>query len=155
MIRIMKVSPGMEIPLERYTLSLSQMRFSGHPKYIINRKKADYQPFVILKDNEVIGVFALETGSILKTMGAGSDAIYLRGLSISSSHQGKGYFRQALKAIEKYCASLNKSELYLMVNVKNDNGYYAFIKTGFIDRKRIVRQGLLNLKVLSKTIQNH
>lgn len=155
MIRIMKVYPGMEIPLEHYSLTLGQMRFSGHPKYIINRKKADYQPFVILKDSEVVGVFALETGSILSVMGADDDAIYLRGLSISNQYQGKGYFRQALRAIEEYCASLNKSELYLMVNVKNDNGYYAFIKTGFVDRKRMVRQGFLNLKVLSKTIHNH
>ncbi|TDM03620.1 GNAT family N-acetyltransferase [Macrococcus carouselicus] len=155
MIRIMKVSDGMGIPLGHYSLSFAEMRFSGHPSYIINRKKADYQPFVILKDDQVIGVFALETGAILNKMGASEHAIYLRGLSISAEHQGKGYFRQALRAIENQCSMLGKSELYLMVNVKNDNGYFAFIKTGFIDRKRIIRQGLLKLKVLSKTIHNH
>ncbi|GGB00811.1 hypothetical protein GCM10007190_06100 [Macrococcus hajekii] len=155
MIRIMKVNAEMEISLQHYSLSMRQMNFSGHPSYIISRKKENYQPFVILKDDKVIGVFALEDGAILAKMGASPDAIYLRGLSIDQNHQGKGFFRQALKLIEDYARTAGKKELYLMVNVKNDSGYYAFIKTGFIDRKRVVRQGLLKLKVLSKTIHNH
>ncbi|UTH14283.1 GNAT family N-acetyltransferase [Macrococcus equipercicus] len=154
MLRIMQVDPSMEISFRHYQLSLKQMFFAGHPAYIINRKRSNYFPFVILKDDEIIGAFALERGAILSVMDAPKTAIYLRGLSLDSRHQGKGYFRKVLQELERYIKEQDPdiTDLYLMVNVNNDNGYYAFIKSGFIDRQKTVKQSLVTLKVLSKSL---
>lgn len=152
MIRIMKAERDLSLSLHHYQLPLKQMRFAGHPAYVINRQRKDYEPYVIFKDDEIIGVFALETGRILKTLGAPDNAVYLRGLSIDAAHQGKGYFKHIISAVEQL--KRDAAAIYLMVNVNNDAAYYAFIKSGFTDEKRMVTQGLSKLKVLSKAIKN-
>ncbi|TDM12223.1 GNAT family N-acetyltransferase [Macrococcus lamae] len=156
MLRIMQVDSSMEITFDDYRLSFKQMFFAGHPRYIINRKRSSYFPFIILKDDEIIGAFALERGTILLRMNAPRTAIYLRGLSIDSRHQGKGYFKQVLKLIEQYIREQDNdiTTLYLMVNVNNDHAYYAFIKSGFKDKQMIVKQGFSSLKVLAKTLSS-
>lgn len=154
MIRISRVYHPDDISLEQYQLSLLQMRYSGHPSYIIKRQKKNYVPYVIYKDDEVIGVFALETGPVLTKFGASETDVYLRGLSISHQHQGKGYFKQALKRIEEEVIASypDASHLFLLVNVKN-NAYYAFIKSGFTDGRRVVKQGIFKLKLLMKMLK--
>lgn len=148
----MPVQKDDEINLEHYHLSFGQMRYAGHPAYVLNRRREAYQPYVIFSDDQLVGVFALETGNILKKMDAPSSAVYLRGLSIDQSHQGKGYFKETIKALQ---SSLNEevTDIYLMVNVKNDSAYYAFIKSGFVDQQKVVKHGLSSLKVLKKAIR--
>ncbi len=155
MITIEQVKDSASISLEQYMLPAKQMFFSGHPRYILSVQRADYAAFIIKKDDEVIGVFALDRGDILNKIDAPSTAIYLRGLSIDYKYQGSGILKEVLPLIETYIKS-NYADvwaIYLMVNVKND-AYYAFIKCGFIDQKMMVRQGLSRLKVLKKIINN-
>lgn len=153
MIRVTPVQQEDEINLENYRLAVSQMRFSGHPSYVLKRKRANYQPYVIFADDQLVGVFALETGQILKKMDAPDSAVYLRGLSIEQSHQGKGYFKETINALSTTLAP-SVTDIYLMVNVKNDAAYYAFIKSGFIDQQKVVKQGFSSLKVLKKAIHS-
>lgn len=155
MITIEQVKDSASISLEQYMLPAKQMFFSGHPRYILSVQRADYAAFIIKKDNDVIGVFALDRGGILNKIDAPSTAIYLRGLSIDYKYQGSGILKEVLPLIETYIKS-NYADvwaIYLMVNVKND-AYYAFIKCGFIDQKMMVRQGFSRLKVLKKIINN-
>ncbi|WP_414051048.1 GNAT family N-acetyltransferase [Macrococcus animalis] len=153
MINIKPVDTIDDIDLSHYELPAKQMVYAGHPRFILTRKKPHYTPFIIEENDRLIGVFALEKGEVLSTIGAPEHAIYLRGLSINYSEQNKGYFKATLAAVERYLKNENPhiTELYLLVNVKND-AYYAFIKSGFKDEKRIVRQGLTQLKVLSKKL---
>lgn len=151
MLNIKPVHNGNEIALTHYELPIKQMIFSGHPRYIITREKENYYPYVIEKDNEVIGVFALEFGAILTQFQFEPNSIYLRGLSISYNHQQKGYFKEIIQLIEHEIQHRfnDKYALYLTVNVRN-NAYFAFIKSGFIDEKRTVKQGFNHLKVMKK-----
>lgn len=155
MITIEQVKESTSISLEQYTLPARQMLFSGHPRYILSVQRTDYDAFIIKKDEEVIGVFALDKGDILDKIDAPRTAVYLRGLSIDYKHQGSGVLKEVMPLIETYIKShyAGVMAIYLMVNVKND-AYYAFIKRGFIDQKMMVRQGLSRLKVLKKTINN-
>lgn len=155
MITIKPVDKIDDIDLSQYELPVKQMVFAGHPRYILTRNKPHYTPFIIRDDNRLIGVFALEQGEILTSIGAPSNAIFLRGLSINYIEQNKGYFKLTLKAIERYLLEHRSevTDIYLLVNVKND-AYYTFIKSGFKDEKRTVRQGLSNLKVLSKKLSD-
>ncbi|BAH17149.1 GNAT family N-acetyltransferase [Macrococcoides caseolyticum] len=155
MITIEQVKEDTSISLEQYVLPAKQMFFSGHPRYILSVQKADYDAFIIKKDDEVIGVFALDRGDILNKIDAPSTAVYLRGLSIDYKYQGRGVLKEVLPLIEAYIKTnyADVCAIYLMVNVRND-AYYAFIKCGFIDQKMMVRQGLSRLKVLKKIINN-
>ncbi|RXK17976.1 GNAT family N-acetyltransferase [Macrococcus sp. DPC7161] len=151
MLNIKPVHNGNEVALSHYELPIKQMIFSGHPRYIITRKKENYYPYVIELDNEVIGVFALEVGGILTQFQFDPKGIYLRGLSISYHHQQKGYFKDIIQLIEQEIQKRfnDKENLYLTVNVRN-NAYFAFIKSGFIDEKRTIKQGISHLKVMKK-----
>ncbi|TDM41686.1 GNAT family N-acetyltransferase [Macrococcoides goetzii] len=155
MINIKPVDTVNDIDLSHYELPVRQMVYAGHPRFILSRNKPQYIPFIIEEQDRLIGVFALETGEILETIGAPQHAIYLRGLSINFSEQNKGYFKASLAALERYLLEHHPeiTAIYLMVNVNND-AYYAFIKSGFKDEKRIVRQGLSKLKVLSKKLSS-
>ncbi|PKE44263.1 hypothetical protein CW666_04995 [Macrococcoides caseolyticum] len=155
MITIEQVKDSASISLEQYMLPAKQMFFSGHPRYILSVQKADYDAFIIKKDDEVIGVFALDRGDILNKIDAPSTAVYLRGLSIDYKYQGRGVLKEVLPLIEAHIKTnyADVCAIYLMVNVRND-AYYAFIKCGFIDQKMMVRQGLSRLKVLKKIINN-
>ncbi|WP_414044812.1 GNAT family N-acetyltransferase [Macrococcus equi] len=155
MILIKPVDTNNDIDLSHYELPAKQMVYAGHPRFILTRQKPNYTPFIIEEQDRLIGVFALEQGDILNTIDAPDNAIYLRGLSINYAEQNKGYFKATLAAIERYLADEypEVEAIYLMVNVKND-AYYAFIKSGFKDEKRLIRQGLSQLKVLSKKLSN-
>ncbi|MCE4955911.1 GNAT family N-acetyltransferase [Macrococcoides caseolyticum] len=155
MINIKPVDTTLDIDLSHYELPAKQMVYAGHPRFILTRTKPHYTPFIIEESNRLIGVFALETGEILRVMHAPDNAIYLRGLSINYHEQNKGYFKATLSAIERFLSENHPDiqSIYLMVNVNND-AYYAFIKSGFKDEKRLVRKGLSQLKVLSKKLSN-
>lgn len=155
MINIKPVNTIDDIDLSHYELPAKQMVYAGHPRFILTRNKPHYTPFIIEEQDRLVGVFALESGDILNTIGAPEHAIYLRGLSINYSEQNKGYFKATLAAVERYLEQERPDikQIYLLVNVKND-AYYTFIKSGFKDEKRTVRQGLSQLKVLSKKLSN-
>lgn len=155
MINIKPVDTVKDIDLNHYELPARQMMYAGHPRFILTRNRPHYTPFIIEEQDHIIGVFALETGEILKMIGAPQHAIYLRGLSINFSEQNKGYFKASLATLERYLLEHHPeiTAIYLMVNVNND-AYYAFIKSGFKDEKRIIRQGLAKLKVLSKKLSS-
>lgn len=153
MLRVLQVDSTMEISFNHYQLTLKQMLYAAHPRYVINRQRSNYFPFIIVKDDEIIGAFALERGDILIPINAPTTAICLRDLSFDRPHQKKGYFKQVIKAVEQYINRQDSSitDLYVMVNVHNDDAYYAFIRAGFKDQQRTVKR-LYTLKVLAKSI---
>ncbi|UOB20988.1 hypothetical protein [Macrococcus armenti] len=154
MITIERVEDGNSISLEHYELPIKQMIFSGHPRHILTANRAGYDAFVIKEEGIVIGIFALDSGIILQKIGATINDVYLRGLSINHAHQGQGKLTAVIPLIENYVKMHMPlaEHLYLTVNVKNE-AYYAFIKLGFIDQKKSVRQNFQQLKVLRKEIK--
>lgn len=126
--------------LKNYTLTNDE--FSAHPLEILEQaaKTSSYH-CVLISDKEVIvGFFVLDSGNDLTTYTAEPNALLLRGYSIDSSLQGKGYGTKSLAALQDYVRAHFRgvASVVLAVNKRNIPAQKLYLKSGFIETPRVV-----------------
>lgn len=126
--------------LMNYTLTNDE--FSAHPLEILEQatKTSSYH-CVLISDNGIIaGFFVLDGGNDLTTYTAEPNALLLRGYSIDSSLQGKGYGTKSLAALKDYVRAHFRgiASIVLAVNKRNTPAQKLYLKSGFIETPRVV-----------------
>ncbi|RPF57914.1 GNAT family N-acetyltransferase [Abyssicoccus albus] len=118
---------------KEYSLSFKQMVFSGHPYYMVNNPLFhDATPVVLYDQQQVIGFFMfVEASDYTESLSNADEAIYIRGLSIDSKHQGQGYFKHVLNAIEQVARNKGKKYIVMTTNKLNKTAYQTFLHKGF------------------------
>ena len=92
--------------------------------YYLNTFDSQYKMYLILKDNQVIGCFALRP--------KGKGVVYLYDFTILKEYRGNGIGREALKLVYKESLELGKSKLHLYLKKGNDIALNLYLSEGFI-----------------------
>lgn len=135
-------------------LSKEQEQFTTHPADQLARLTKDQTPVVITGDQKAVGFFVMEQSERLKHYTQNESAYLLASLSITKSHQGKGYARQAMELLPEWAGKEFPAcnEIVLSVNLKNDAAFRLYKRTGFEDTGRRItgpvgEQRIMSLKL--------
>ena len=93
--------------------------------YFLNCFDRKYQMFLVQKDNDVIGCFALGA--------KGPKTIYLYDFTVLSQYRGKGYSRDIMNLVYQLALKKNKKKLCLYVRKTNDTALSLYRSEGFVE----------------------
>ncbi|WP_242143100.1 MULTISPECIES: GNAT family N-acetyltransferase [unclassified Bacillus cereus group] len=139
-----------------FTLPSEQVQFTANPSDLLEKAKEDItKHVVVIVDQDVpVGIFALQTGEIVKEYTNNSDAVLLVSFSVDYEKQGKGYAKRGLCLLQEYVTAYfpGTNEVVLAVNERNIPAQKVYLKVGFEDRGQrkmgpIGRQLILYLSI--------
>lgn len=120
-----------------YQLPEEQAIYTSLPIHVIqaHQKNPDYQPYVVYMDDELIGCFALHTGSTSNFYTANEDAVVFKSFSIDSRYQNKGHALETIRLLPEIATDHypDKDEIVLTVHHTNTPAKNLYIKAGFLD----------------------
>ncbi|EUJ26876.1 GNAT family N-acetyltransferase [Listeria cornellensis] len=126
--------------LKNYTLTNDE--FSAHPLEILEQaaKTSSYHCTLISDNGIIAGFFVLDSGNDLTTYTAEPNALLLRGYSIDSTFQGRGYGTKSLAILKDYVRANFKgiASVVLAVNKRNIPAQKLYLKSGFTETQRVV-----------------
>ncbi|EUJ44512.1 GNAT family N-acetyltransferase [Paenilisteria rocourtiae] len=126
--------------LKKYQLTNDE--FSAHPVELLEQASQTYSYHcVLVYDSEaVVGFFVLDSGDGVKTYTMEQNALLLRGYSIDSSVQGRGYGANSLAELKAYVRNNFKrvSTVVLAVNKRNIPAQKLYLKSGFTETSSVV-----------------
>ena len=93
--------------------------------YFLNCFDRKYQMFLVKKESDVIGCFALRI--------KGPKTIYLYDFTVLSQYRGKGYSRDIINLIYELALKRNKNKLCLYVRKTNDTALSLYKSEGFVE----------------------
>ena len=133
-----------------YILSQEQLQFTASPENALQRIKdrndGQKHPICILKNNQIVGFFVLDSSDDKKELTENSQSILLRSLSLNPEFQGKGIAKEAMILVPDFIKSHfpNYNEIVLAVNFQNAVAYQLYLKTNFVDEGKTMngRNGL-------------
>ncbi|EUJ46594.1 GNAT family N-acetyltransferase [Listeria riparia] len=119
--------------------TLTNDTFCAHPTAIINLKLS-YHSVLVYAASDIVGFFILDNGEDVAIYTEQPDTILLRGYSIDTNQQGKGYAKQSLQLLSNFVKKhfSNIQTIVLAVNVRNTHAQKVYLKSGFIDTTRTV-----------------
>ncbi len=137
--------------LTSFLLPKEQEQFTTHPADQLARLTGDQTPVVITTDQKAVGFFIMEQSERLKHYTENESAYLLASLSITKSHQGKGYARQAMELLPEWVGKEfpGCNEIVLSVNLKNDAAFRLYERTGFEDTGRRITGPVGEQRVMS------
>lgn len=140
--------------LTNFLLPKDQEQFTTHPADQLARLTVDQTPVVITADQKTVGFFVMEQSERLKHYTDNESAYLLASLSITKSHQGKGYAKQAMELLPEWVGKEFPAcnEIVLSVNLKNHAAFRLYERTGFEDTGRrmngpVGEQRVMSLKI--------
>lgn len=92
--------------------------------YYLNTFDSQYNMYLILKDTQVIGCFALRP--------KGKGVVYLYDFTILEEYRGKGVGKQAIKLVYKEALEMGKNKLWLYLRKGNDVALNLYKSEGFV-----------------------
>ncbi|AJD89836.1 acetyltransferase [Jeotgalibacillus malaysiensis] len=153
-VRLEHYSDVYQKDLTNFLLPKEQEQFTTHPADQLARLTGDQTPVVVTTDQKAVGFFIMEQSERLKHYTENESAYLLASLSITKSHQGKGYARQAMELLPEWVGKEfpGCNEIVLSVNLKNDAAFRLYERTGFEDTgRRIIgpvgEQRVMSLKL--------
>ncbi|EKN71606.1 acetyltransferase, gnat family protein [Neobacillus bataviensis LMG 21833] len=135
--------------LEQYSLTESQLRFTGTPREQIKlaQEDSDRHPVLAMEGDSLITFFVLHKQEGVKLYSENQHAILLRAFSTDSRHQGKGHASNVLTAlpdfVKEHFDEIN--EIVLAVNLQNEAAQHLYKKSGYVDEgeRRMGKKGEL------------
>lgn len=123
--------------LERFTLPLEQEKYTTLPKDIDSPLPDGVYPVVITTD-EPVGFFLLHDTERVGSYTEARDALLLSMFSINHPAQRNGHAKAALRQLPSYVREhfIDKHEVALSVNLKNEPAFSLYQTVGFIDTGR-------------------
>jgi RimJ/RimL family protein N-acetyltransferase len=112
-----------------------QQKYVGTLEDILMNGSDVCHPHVIIANDEIIGLFLLDTEYSKKYDFCPAKSIGLRGFLISSKHQGKGFGKSSVLALKPYL-EINYSQynnIYLTVNFNNSAACRCYLRANFDD----------------------
>ncbi|KZN38042.1 GNAT family N-acetyltransferase [Pseudoalteromonas luteoviolacea] len=121
--------------IQHIHLNEDQIEFAGTVDEFLNDASDTTHLHVIKSGEEIIGYFKLDLAYARKYDFCPESAVGIRAFVIDKKQQGKGYGKQAVKALFPYVASSypNYKEIVLTVNCRNKAAYECYRKAGFED----------------------
>ncbi|MBD1556479.1 GNAT family N-acetyltransferase [Vibrio sp. S9_S30] len=113
-----------------------QLKFVGTMEEILVNVDDKIHPHVMVNESgHVVGFFLIDTTYSEQHGFAAHGALGLRAFFVDSRYQGKGYGKQAVKALHLYLQQdyATFESIYLTVNCKNSNAYRCYELNGFKD----------------------
>lgn len=92
--------------------------------YYLNTFDSQYNMYLILKDTQVIGCFALRP--------KGKGVVYLYDFTILEEYRGKGVGKQAIKLVYKEALEMGKNKLWLYLRKGNDVALNLYKSEDFV-----------------------
>ncbi|WP_404407160.1 GNAT family N-acetyltransferase [Jeotgalibacillus malaysiensis] len=144
-------SDGYQEELTNFLLSKEQEQFTTLPADQLVRLTEEQTPVVITADQKAVGFFVMEQSERLKHYTDNECAYLLASLSITKSHQGKGYARQAMELLPEWVGKEFPAcnEIVLSVNLKNSAAFRLYERTGFEDTGRRITGPVGEQRVMS------
>ncbi|MFS0749422.1 GNAT family N-acetyltransferase [Oceanobacillus sp. 1P07AA] len=126
-----------EDELKSFTLPDDQERFTALPDKILTVTDGQYR-VVILNQGTPVGFFILHCTERVQEYSNNPNAMLLTSLSINHKHQGKGYAKKGMLALERFIVSNfpDCNEIVLAVNHKNLPAQQLYKHVGFTDTGR-------------------
>ena len=126
-----------EDELKSFTLPDDQERFTALPNKILTDTDGQY-PVIILNQGRPVGFFLLHCTERVQEYSNNPNAMLLTSFSINHKHQGKGYAKRGMVALERFVLSNfpDCDEIVLAVNHKNLPAQQLYEQVGFIDTGR-------------------
>ncbi|WP_371932586.1 GNAT family N-acetyltransferase [Bacillus carboniphilus] len=121
-----------------FHLPPEQLKFTSLPIDRLNELKEGQYPIVILKDDDVVGFFLLNSHQRVQEYTNNQKAMLLTALSINQSEQGKGYAKEAMLQLKSFVKKKFTicNEIILAVNHKNLAAQQLYLSVGFVDEGR-------------------
>jgi len=130
-------------PLSQETLAAAQalrvkpfqVVFCGDPAVFMQQPEAGYDPHVILKEGQVVGLFRINTRLHLTHTFARGDTPGISNLLIDAAHQGMGLGTEACRRMADYLpgAAARARGAYLLVHSRNQGALKALTRGGWTD----------------------
>lgn len=112
-----------------------QTVFSGDPAQFMQAPEAHFDPHVILKDGNVVGMFRVQSNLHLSHTFAASDTPAISNLIIHDDLQGQGMGTEACRVMGHYLRGVlpQSRGVYMLMNFRNQGGYKATTRGGWTD----------------------
>lgn len=129
--------------LEHLKVSDEQLKYVGTMEEILVNVSDIVHPHVVVVENQVVGIFLIDTQYHLQHDFCGDKALGFRAFFIDEKHQGKGYASSVMKALREYINQhyLDSEYLYLTVNCKNPIAYRCYANAHFVDTGELYHGG--------------
>ncbi|MBC1501289.1 GNAT family N-acetyltransferase [Listeria weihenstephanensis] len=126
--------------IQNYTLT--DDTFCAHPLELLAKaaEKASYHCILMYDQDQLVGFFVLDNGEDVKIYTEAPDTLLLRGYSIDSTKQGKGYGTRSLSQLSDYVKHHFPTikTVVLAVNKRNIPAQKLYLKSGFIQTNRTI-----------------
>lgn len=99
-------------------------------------------PILILDQDTMVGFFILQTGNSVLNYVSNPNAILLKAHSVDKRYQKQGYGKASMEKLPEYIkdrfSSIN--EIVLLIDYDNISGQMMYLKSGFKDTKKKVKE---------------
>ncbi|TCS41271.1 GNAT family N-acetyltransferase [Reinekea marinisedimentorum] len=135
MVEIRKAADSELDQIKTLSVADDQVKFVGVLADLLQEVPNTWHLHVITADKKIVGFFNIDVGYSSNYSFAGSDELGLRTFFIDSGHQGKGYGKAAVLALEPYLTITYSgwASAVLTVNCKNKSAYNCYVNGGFKD----------------------
>lgn len=143
MINIKIMQPYHHNKVSQLKVDEAQLKYVGTIEEILLNASAEVHPHIIQVEDEIVGLFLIDTTYGQSYDFAASDSLGLRGYFIDSRFQGRGYGKGAVKLMPDYLREQypEKSDIYLTVNCLNPNARKCYLSGGFVDTEQLYMGG--------------
>ncbi len=144
LLKIRKIVNKDYILLKDITVSEDQQRFIGTINDILENIPATSHYHVIEDDEEIVGIFNLDTAYSVNYDFTMENELGLRAFIIDQKKQNRGYGKAAVMALKGYIKKEypGHSSVSLTVNCKNPNAYRCYLSGGFQNTGELYNGGL-------------
>ncbi|MGB3160445.1 MAG: GNAT family N-acetyltransferase [Carnobacterium sp.] len=153
-IKLKEATVG-DIPLiESYLLEENQ--YADRPiKAMTNSlHETEKHPILILSNEILVGFFILQKNKIIKNFQMDNNCLFFKDHSIDERFQEKGFGKLSIEALPKYIKKhfSNIDEIILTVDYENLSGQMLYLKTGFKDTKKRIKENGRSKFIYSKKL---
>lgn len=142
--------------VEAYYLTEEDVYFTSPTSEVLEtcRANPDCRMVLIMRREDVVGLFVLRFGSVIERHTSNPRALGLFSFSIDSREKGKGIASRAVKLLGRFIREnfSDVDEVLLGVNVKNPAAERAYLNGGFVDTGRKFKGEIGYQKLFSMTI---
>ena len=139
--------------LNKYHLTDEDVYFTSPTHEVLETSQAndDCQMVLIMRDEDIVGLFVLRYGDVILKHTNNPKALGLFSFSIDSNEKGQGIASRAVKRLPDFIRAHYRDvdEVVLGVNVRNPAAQRAYLKGGFVDTGREFKGEIGDQKVFS------
>ncbi len=141
MVRLRTVDAGLRDAVLGLAPSPGQARFSGVASETLPaaERHRTRQPVAILRDDEPVGFFALDSADPICEYTAPEPSAALRAFFVDARHQQEGIAAAALRALPSFVARHHPDAVWIVltVNTTNPVARQLYVQAGFVDTERL------------------